>query len=159
MGPLVYGRRFRSFTVLEAPPVNDQPIFISDNLEEGDVAAIQIENRKRLMAGIVWKALETTIAAERSHDEEKLSNIRQSGRVGNIMEAMAAGFDLNPEGWADGLAEGSIHTEEFSVVETPKSLPSSQRSQNSSSTTDEYWLSILCISSFRNILFSDTSTA
>jgi hypothetical protein len=113
MEPLVHGRRVRSSTLPKVPPINDQQIFIGDNLGEGEVAAVEIENRKRLNAGMVWKALETTIAAEGSHDEEQLNNIRQSGRAGSTLEAMAARFNLNPIGWAIELIKDSKDREEL----------------------------------------------
>jgi hypothetical protein len=80
-GPLVHGRRLRSSKLPRVHPINDLQIFISDDLGEGEVAEIEIENRKRLNVGVVWKALEMTIAAERSHNEEQLNKIRQSGRA------------------------------------------------------------------------------
>jgi hypothetical protein len=60
MGPLVHGRRVRSSTLPEVPPINDQQIFIGDDLGEGEVAAVEIENRKRLNAGWsgkLWRQL------------------------------------------------------------------------------------------------------
>jgi hypothetical protein len=49
---------------------------------------------------------------------------------------MAARFNLNPIGWAIELIKDSKDSEE--LVENPTSLPGSQRSLHSSSTTDEY---------------------
>lgn len=118
MGPLVHGRRYRSSKPTEAPPINDQQIFINDYLGEEDVAAVEIENRKWLNAGIVLKALETTTADQRSYDEEQLDNIRQGDRAGSMIEAMAARFNLNPLGWADELIKGPKDIEES--VEQPR---------------------------------------
>lgn len=113
MGPLVHGRRIHTSTLLQAPPVNDQQLILTEDAGERDVAAVNIENKKRLKAGIVWKALQTTITAEHSHDEEKLNYIRQNGSSSSMIQALAAGFNLNPTGWADKLAEESEEVQEL----------------------------------------------